>query len=193
MRDAFRSLLFASLTAAAISTQAASSFSLREQKVSAPEMGEVLTCVLGVGSSEFTFVPPYQWRVGGDPARARVILNSSDRTATIMISFGALNPALAEKADPDELRQQILRRFTKSRITDEFPCYTANHSGRCFDVMWTGPGDVPMGTRIALFPTESGSIEFTLSTRAARLSEVARVLGVLLTSFQKREKLAGGQ
>lgn len=193
MRDFFRSLLFASLIAAAISTQAASSFSLREQKVSAPEMGEVLTCVLGIGANEFTFVPPYQWRVGGDPARARVILNSSDRTATIMISFGAVNPALAEKAEPDELRRQILRRFTKARIIEEFPCYTSSHSGRAFDVMWTGPGDVPMGTRIALFPTESGSIEFTLSTRAAGLKGGARVLGGLLTSFQKRETLAEGK
>lgn len=163
-------------------------FSLREHKVHAPEMGEILTYILVSQSVEYSFVPPFEWRVMAEPERQRVMLTSKDRAASISMAFVAPNPALSKDAALEMLRPQILSRFPQSRIIAEFPCYTGSYAGRGFDVEWTGPGEVGMSARVALFAAADSTIEFTLNTMTSRFRKAQSVLGGLLTSFQKREE-----
>jgi hypothetical protein len=176
--------LAAALLFAAVSVIAANNFSVREQKVKAPEMGELLTYVLTSGTDEFSFVPPYEWRLTLEPERRRVVLTTRDRTANISIQVMDANLALKPKADPALLREQVQKRFSSARILAEFATYTSSHAGRGFDVSWTGPGDVQMESRTAYYATPNGSIEFTLTTRADRFKKYQNSLGGVMTSFQ---------
>ncbi|MFO1500243.1 MAG: hypothetical protein U1G07_17955 [Verrucomicrobiota bacterium] len=184
-------LLGALLLPLTTGSHAASDFYLREQRVKAPEMGEILTYVLVAGGEEYAFVPPFEWRIGSEAERRRLVLTSRDRSASILVSLQPPNAALGKEAEPEALRRQVLARFNGGRIMEEFACHTGSHNGRAFDVAWTGPGDVAMTSRLAFFATASGAIEFNLSTMAGRFRPSEKVLGSLLTSFQQRSGTGG--
>ena len=163
--------------------------SLREQKVKAPEMGEITTYTLSSVLGTFAFVPPFEWRVGLEPDRQRVILTSKDRTASISVTLTALPLALSQ--ENLELQRQVLSRFAAGRVVDEFSAYTSSHEGRGFDIAWTGAGNVQMMSRVAVFPTASGTLEFTLNAMAGKFSQAQPILGGLMTSFQQRDAVVG--
>jgi hypothetical protein len=172
---------------------AAEEFHLREQKVKAPEMGEVLSYILVCGGDEFSFMPPADWRVRVEPDRCRLVFQPTNNTASIFLVFSGPNPALQAGTDPESLRQEVRQRFTGARIIEHFPCYTSSHAGRGFDVEWTGGGQVPMTSRVACFATSGRTLEFTLTTMTGRFRSFRPVLGALLTSFrQNRTSAAPG-
>jgi len=194
MADQTRVRCLASLLLALPVLLAAEEFHLREQKVKAPEMGEVLTYILVCGADEFSFMPPADWRVRVEPDRCRLVFQSADGTASIFLVVSVANPALQAGTDPESLRQQVRERFTGARIIEQFPCYTSSHAGRGFDVEWTGGGQVPMTSRVACFATSGRTLEFTLNTMASRFRTFRPVLGALLTSFrQNRTSVAPGR
>ena len=163
---------------------AADQFYLREQKVKAPEMGEILCYVLVSGTLEYSLRPPADWRMRVEPASHCVTFDSPDHTADIRLLLAGPNPALREKADPALLRKQVEQRFAEAKIIEEFPCYTSSYAGRAFDLEWTAAGSVPMASRVACFPTPNGSLEFTLTTMASKFRNCRPALARLMTSFQ---------
>ena len=185
MADQTRVRYLASLLLALPVLLAAEEFHLREQRVKAPEMGEVLTYVLVCGLDEFSFIPPTDWRVRVEPDRCRLVFQPTNGAASIFLEISGANPALRAGTDPDSLLQQIRERFTAARIIEQFPCYTSSYAGRGFDVEWTGGGQVPMTSRVACFATSGRTLEFTLTTMTARFRSFRPVLGALLTSFRQ--------
>jgi hypothetical protein len=193
MADQTRVRCLASLLLALPVLLAAEDFHLREQKVKAPEMGEVLSYILVCGADEFSFMPPADWRVKVEPDRRRLVFQSTNNTASIFLAVSGPNPALQAGTDPESLRQEVRQQFTGARIIEQFPCYTSSHAGRGFDVEWIGGGQVPMTSRVACFATSGRTVEFTLTTMAGRFWTFRPVLGALLTSFrQNRTSVASG-
>lgn len=148
-------------------------------------MGEIITYVLAAEGTEYAFVPPFEWRAGAESSRQRVVLTSRDRTASITIAFTPPNPALQADAEAGQLKEQVLKRFPGGRIVEEYPSYTANQTGRGFEVLWTGPGNVQMTSRIVFFPTKTGGLEFHLTAATVRFKTVSRTIGSVITSFQE--------
>jgi hypothetical protein len=181
----FAALILAQTLLAGLSVLASDDFSICERRVQAPEMGEVLSYVLTSGGDSFSFVPARGWQIETSRDRHQVVLHSSEKDATLSITFEPQNAALQPKAEPGLLRQQILDSFPNARIVEEFPSYTSSHTGRGFQVQWAAGGRVQMSSRLAYFATPVGSIVFKLTSMADRFHTFAPTLGSLLTSFQK--------
>jgi hypothetical protein len=163
----------------------ADDFFLQEQRVTGPEMGEVVCYRLVCGTNQYSFMPPLDWRMQLERGQRRLVFQSPDRTASIFLAIAASNPALDPGADPELLGQELRQRFSRANFLEEFPCYTSSHSGRAFDLAWTTPSEVKMASRVAFFSAPGHSLEFTLTTLAGRIQNLRSVLGGLLTSFHQ--------
>jgi hypothetical protein len=183
----FRFCLFclpALLTTAPI-TLRADDFYLTPKTEQAPEMGELLSYSLTVGTAVFSFVPPHDWRVGAQPESHRVVLQAPDAAASISIVFGQRDGTMHSESDPELLRKKIADRFSQVRIVEEFPTYTSSHKGQGFQVQWIVAGQVSMISRVAFFSSRSEVFEVTLTTAASRFQQFQAALGTVLTSFQE--------
>jgi hypothetical protein len=158
-------------------------FVLQEQIEEAPETGRFASYVLLAGEDQFRFVPPLGWRVTAEASQARLVLVAPGGVPGICLSVRPPSKALAPGADPNGLREEVLRRFPGARIVEEFACYTSGQAGRGFELQWS-VGEALMASRVAYFSTLHGSLEFSLSTSASRMRTSRAALGALLTSFQ---------
>lgn len=184
-----RSWLVFLLAANLSSAFAAQSFHLREEKIQAPEMGEITCYILTSGSQEFSFMPPRAWTVGLEANKQRITFQSTDNASSITLAFGSSETAGEEEPDVEVLRRQVLAQFSQGRVIEEFPCFTSSHKGRGFQVQWIAGGQVPMLSRVAYFWTPTGPLQFTLTTMSDRFKAVQPVLGSLMTSFQLKGKV----
>jgi hypothetical protein len=161
----------------------ADEFFLQEQRVEAPEMGQLACYLLTSGQNQFRFVPPTGWRVASDSEQHRVVMHSPDSKASICLAISTSKPGPKSSDSLDALREALRHRFAGAVIAEEFSCYSNNQPGHAFDLQWSSAG-VPMASRIACFSAPNGSLEFTLCTTPTRFRDFQPALGRLLTSFQ---------
>lgn len=163
-------------------------FSMREEKIRPPEMGEITRYVVVDGTEEFPFIGPLDWRVTVEADRHRLLLQPNDRAATIFVTFTRHSAVEGTALDVESWRADIKARFSGSQIIDEFTAYSGNLSGRGLDVKWMAPGAVPMCSRVSVFVSTSRTIEFCLTTRSDRFPMFRSAFAALVRSFQESGK-----
>lgn len=148
-------------------------------------MGEVLWYDVVCGKSQFTFMPPVDWRLETRLAARSFTFHTRGYDAHVEVKFAGANRALTPKIDLPALRAQILERFPRATLREDFDCFTGIGRGRAFDLDWKVAQDTPIAVRMVLVPFPGGTVEFCLTTSPAKFAETQQVLGAILTSLSK--------
>ena len=163
---------------------AETTFRLFTRNESIPENGVVTYTVLRANESEFTFLPPPQWKLEIDRKAGSLSWTSPDYRCLIQMQVNAGSSNRAPKLNSEELKKALLARHKQASILGEFPCYTSGLTGIAFD--WERPGDsgLAIRSRSAFVPITDGTAELTFSTSRDQFEKRHMDLMRLLNSFR---------
>lgn len=133
-----------------------------------------------VGTNQFAFVVPDQFRM--DASNPEVI-QIMDAEASCFITFRVVPQSKSATKDSAAFRAAVLNRFPGARIEEEFPKKVNGRSGTAFDFDWTNANGALQSGRFIFVPTEAGTLEFSLLTRADVRSKGSYFFNSVLLSF----------
>jgi hypothetical protein len=154
---------------------------LIEHKIDIPERGAVTGYLVSVATNHFSFLPPPLWRASHKPGGNSVAIMSPDLTSSISIEFTKRN--VDEPAPkPASL---IKQRFAGAASGETFEFQTGLGVAAGHDLQRKGGDNVRLTSRVVYVITPAMTIEFALTTPAARFEEHATAFAHLVNSFRQ--------
>lgn len=145
---------------------------------------EITRGILIAETNQFSFVLPPGFRCKVDGTAKKVGISSGDYSCSI--SAVLHEKALEGNADlsDETVREQALRRFPGSKVTDEFRAAIQGMNGPGFELRWTTAEGIPMVGRLAFVPYPGGHLEFEFQTSVEKFPGYQHTLNHLLLSFR---------
>lgn len=132
--------------------------------------------VVKVGESQFAFLLPEGFRLGGDPAHGALQINNT-RMGTGM-TFAVFFPG-GEKPD----RATLLGRYPKGRVVFEFDRPVLGRNAHVCDIEWTAANNILAKTRVVFVQTKAGLLEITCTCSLKQFRDGEHSLNLLLKSL----------
>jgi hypothetical protein len=154
---------------------------LIEHKINIAERGAVTGYLVSVETNHFSFLPPPLWRTSHKPGANSIAIMSPDLTSSISIEFIKRN--VDEPAPkPTAL---IKRRFAGAASGEPFEFQTGLGVAAGHDLQRKGGDNVRLTSRVVYAITPSTTIEFALTTPAAKFEEHTTAFAHLVNSFRR--------
>lgn len=179
-----RSTALLLLTAAASHLHSEATFHVSTRNEEIPENGVVAYTVVKTSRSEFSFLPPHQWRAETDTKAGTLSWTSPDYGSMIQLLLPKAATEETPKLNAEELRGTITSQPAHATITGEFPCYTSGLSGLAFDAVRRVDGKIDVSTRTAFVPVAGGIVQITLTAPKEKFAARQLDLSRYLNSFK---------
>jgi len=154
---------------------------LTEHRVTIPERGEVLGCLISFDTNHFSFLPPPTWRVSCKPGTKSIVMMSQDLSTSITIDFPEL-----ENADPKPAAKELLTtRYANARLRESFPCHTGVGGGNAFDIERKAANQARLSSRVVYVDLGSSVVEFALTSPLSQFSEHTVALDNVVNTFRR--------
>jgi len=162
---------------------AAEDFRLFTEKILGAEDNEVIRYVLLAEGQRFSFLPPAGWSVKADKTKRTITLLPQDLKAGITMKIDQESNDGAPGLNVALLRERIVGRYPGAKFIREFECATDGRTALAFDLVRVVEKNTKAGMRIVFAPYDNGTVEFELTTAAARLADYHIPFSRMLYSF----------
>ena len=157
---------------------------LRLYQEQAPHAGHITRGILVAETNQFSFVMPVGFGSHAEPSQKTATLTSRDYACSIIIRIHESFKQAATQPKPEALRAQILARYTKAKIVDEFTAAVESMSGPGVEVEWQPENASPSTSRVALVPYPGGYLEFIVQAPTNQIRKYDQAFNQLLLSFR---------
>jgi hypothetical protein len=137
------------------------------------------------GTNEMVFTVPHGLQVDAGTAD-KITLTAPDRTFYVSLRVRSGGISLAD-AGSVAARACLLADYSGAKITDEYQAATPEHAGRAYELRWTPTGISERLVRVALIPTEAGTIELTLVADSGKAADGTFAFNSVLTTMRKAQ------
>ena len=157
---------------------------LRLHQEQAPHGGQITRGVLVAETNQFSFVMPPGFGSHAEPSQKTVTLTSRDYACSMIMRIHESFKPSAIQPKPEALRAQVLARYTKAVIVDEFTAAVESMSGPGVEVEWQPENASPSTSRVALVPYPGGYLEFIVQAPTTQIRKYDQAFNQLLLSFR---------
>ncbi|HEX3798267.1 MAG TPA: hypothetical protein VH413_06150 [Verrucomicrobiae bacterium] len=138
---------------------------------------------LTTDAEKFAFLMPDKYRLGGDPAHGKLLLENMEKGGMISFTFMRSSDSDPAETGRDAYRQLLASRYPKAKFVGEFSTSAGGHSGDGFEFQWVAPNGLVEKTRAVYLHTNAGLLELISTRSATNAPEAQNSLDEIIHTF----------